>query len=411
MTNDNNTPIDTTNATQTPLNIAATDATVTTAGTNTALTAAETTTTTLPMGNAADETTRRSLFGAGLYQTAFDQIEERSIKTGFGTVFAICFLAFPRNVCNLSRKRKKKMTNDNNTPIDTTYVIQTPLNVAATDATVTNIGNITASTAAATTSTILPAGNAADETTRRSLFGAGLYQTAFDRIEERSIKTGFGTVFAICFQALPRNKKKMTNDNNTPIDTTDVIQTPVNVAATDATVTYVGNITASTAAATISTILPAGNATDETTRRSLFGAGLYQTAFDRIEERSIKMGFGTVFAICFLALPRKKKKMTNDNNTPIDTTDVIQTPLNIAATDATVASVGNITASTAAATTSTILPAGNAADETTRRSLFGAGLYQTGSVSATASQSGLPAFTILTQNRFMFKALIGLKND
>ncbi|KAF3580732.1 hypothetical protein DY000_02030179 [Brassica cretica] len=69
--------------------------------------------------------------------------------------------------------------------------------------------------------------------------------------------------------------------------------------------------------------------------------------------------------------------MTNDNNTPIDTTDVIQTPLNIAATDATVASVGNITASTAAATTSTILPAGNAADETTRRSLFGAGLYQT----------------------------------
>ncbi|KAF3604112.1 hypothetical protein F2Q69_00037916 [Brassica cretica] len=51
--------------------------------------------------------------------------------------------------------------------------------------------------------------------------------------------------------------------------------------------------------------------------------------------------------------------MTNDNNTPIDTTDVIQTPLNAAATDAT-----GVT--TAAATTSTILPAGNAADETER---------------------------------------------
>ncbi|WZZ26370.1 hypothetical protein YC2023_009771 [Brassica napus] len=66
------------------------------------------------------------------------------------------------------------MTNDNNTLIDVTT---TPLNVAATDATVTTVANITASTAAATTSTILPAGNAADETTRRSLFGAGLYQT------------------------------------------------------------------------------------------------------------------------------------------------------------------------------------------------------------------------------------------
>ncbi|KAF3512988.1 hypothetical protein F2Q69_00010027 [Brassica cretica] len=64
--------------------------------------------------------------------------------------------------------------------------------------------------------------------------------------------------------------------------------------------------------------------------------------------------------------------MTNDNNTPIDTTDVTTTPLNVAATDATVTTAGNITASTAAATTSTILPAGNAADETTRRSLFGA---------------------------------------
>ncbi|KAF2597817.1 hypothetical protein F2Q68_00008665, partial [Brassica cretica] len=48
---------------------------------------------------------------------------------------------------------------------------------SATDATVTTVGNITASTAAVTTSNILPAGNAADETTRRSLFGAGLYQT------------------------------------------------------------------------------------------------------------------------------------------------------------------------------------------------------------------------------------------
>ncbi|KAF3504801.1 hypothetical protein F2Q69_00043486 [Brassica cretica] len=71
----------------------------------------------------------------------------------------------------------------------------------------------------------------------------------------------------------------MTNDNNTPIDTTDVTTTPLNVVATDATVTTAGNITASTAAATLSTILPAGNAADETTRRSLFGAGLYQTGF------------------------------------------------------------------------------------------------------------------------------------
>ncbi|KAF2534181.1 hypothetical protein F2Q70_00031518 [Brassica cretica] len=145
------------------------------------------------------------------------------------------------------------MTNDNNTPIDTTNVNQTPLNVAATDATVTTAGNITASTAAATTSTILPVGNAADETTRRSLFGAGLYQTG----------------------------KTMTNDNNIPIDTTNVNKTPLNVAATDATVTTAGNITASTAAATTSTIFPTGNAADETTRRSLFGAGLYQTASER----------------------------------------------------------------------------------------------------------------------------------
>ena len=73
---------------------------------------------------------------------------------------------------------------------------------------------------------------------------------------------------------------------------------------------------------------------------------------------------------CFLY-----RKMTHENDTPtpMDTSDVIQTPLNAAATGVTTA--GNITASTAAATTSTILPAGNAADETTRRSLFGAGLY------------------------------------
>ncbi|KAF3610459.1 hypothetical protein DY000_02049680 [Brassica cretica] len=61
----------------------------------------------------------------------------------------------------------------------------------------------------------------------------------------------------------------MTNDNNNPINTTDVTTTPLNVAATDATVTTAGNITATT-----STSLPVGNATDETTRRSLFGDGL-----------------------------------------------------------------------------------------------------------------------------------------
>ncbi|KAF2583330.1 hypothetical protein F2Q68_00005441 [Brassica cretica] len=67
------------------------------------------------------------------------------------------------------------MTNDNNTPIDTTNVIQTPLNVATTDATgVTTAGTITVSTAAETTTTTLPVSNAADETARRSLFGAGL---------------------------------------------------------------------------------------------------------------------------------------------------------------------------------------------------------------------------------------------
>ncbi|KAF2568590.1 hypothetical protein F2Q68_00026926 [Brassica cretica] len=71
--------------------------------------------------------------------------------------------------------------------------------------------------------------------------------------------------------------------------------------------------------------------------------------------------------------------MTNDNNTPIDTTNVTQTPLNVAATDATgVTTAGTNTASTSAATTTTTLPVGNAADETTRCSLFGAGLYQTG---------------------------------
>ncbi|KAF3541423.1 hypothetical protein F2Q69_00025497 [Brassica cretica] len=156
--------------------------------------------------------------------------------------------------------------------------------------------------------------------------------------------------------------RKMTNDNNHPIDTIDVTTTPLNVAATDATVTTVGNITASTAAATTSTILPAGNTADETTCRSLFGAGLYQTEFNRIEKRFNKD----------LLTVLRTLKMTNDNNTPIDVTT---TPLNVPATNATVTTVGNITALTAAATTSTILPAGNAADETTRRSLFGAGLY------------------------------------
>ncbi|KAF3506800.1 hypothetical protein F2Q69_00007576 [Brassica cretica] len=78
--------------------------------------------------------------------------------------------------------------------------------------------------------------------------------------------------------------------------------------------------------------------------------------------------------------------MTNDNNTSIDTTNVIQTPLNVAATDATgVTTAGTITPSTAAATTTTTLPVGNAADETARRSLFGAGLYQMDSVSGTTS--------------------------
>ncbi|KAF3559767.1 hypothetical protein F2Q69_00011349 [Brassica cretica] len=65
------------------------------------------------------------------------------------------------------------MTNDNNIHIDTMNVIQTPLNVAATDATgVTTAGTITASTASATTTTTLPVGNAAYETARHSLFGA-----------------------------------------------------------------------------------------------------------------------------------------------------------------------------------------------------------------------------------------------
>ncbi|KAL0716049.1 hypothetical protein Bca4012_065371 [Brassica carinata] len=60
----------------------------------------------------------------------------------------------------------------NTTPINAT-ITQTPLNVSATDATLTNVGTI----AATTTTTTLPVGNGADETTRRSLFGAGLYQT------------------------------------------------------------------------------------------------------------------------------------------------------------------------------------------------------------------------------------------
>ncbi|KAF3543977.1 hypothetical protein DY000_02002864 [Brassica cretica] len=81
--------------------------------------------------------------------------------------------------------------------------------------------------------------------------------------------------------------------------------------------------------------------------------------------------------------------MTNGNNTPIDTTDVTTTPLNVAATDATVATVGNITSSTAAATTSTILPAGNVVDETTRWSLFG--------VATSCSRSGKSLQAVLVQ--------------
>ncbi|KAL0694672.1 hypothetical protein Bca4012_061852 [Brassica carinata] len=65
----------------------------------------------------------------------------------------------------------------NTTPIDAS-ITQTPLNVSATDATLTNVGTIDVGTIAATTTTTLPVGNGADETTRRSLFGAGLYQTA-----------------------------------------------------------------------------------------------------------------------------------------------------------------------------------------------------------------------------------------
>ena len=78
------------------------------------------------------------------------------------------------------------------------------------------------------------------------------------------------------------------------------------------------------------------------------------------------------------------KKMTNDNNTTIDTTNVTPTLLNVVATDATVTTAGTITASTAA-TTTTILPVGNTADETGHHSLFGAGLYQSDSVSGTTS--------------------------
>ncbi|KAF3487073.1 hypothetical protein F2Q69_00052770 [Brassica cretica] len=61
MTNDNNTTIDTTNVTPTPLNVVATDAIVTTAGTITASTAA-TTTTTLPVDplkSEADQASQR----------------------------------------------------------------------------------------------------------------------------------------------------------------------------------------------------------------------------------------------------------------------------------------------------------------------------------------------------------------
>ncbi|KAF3591711.1 hypothetical protein DY000_02022850 [Brassica cretica] len=66
------------------------------------------------------------------------------------------------------------MKNDNNIPVDTKNIIQTPLNVATTDATgVTTAGTNTASTTAATTTTTIPVGNGADETTRCSLFSAG----------------------------------------------------------------------------------------------------------------------------------------------------------------------------------------------------------------------------------------------
>ena len=71
--------------------------------------------------------------------------------------------------------------------------------------------------------------------------------------------------------------------------------------------------------------------------------------------------------------------MTYPNNTPIDTT-IDQTPLNAAGTDATV-----ITAVTIAASTSTSVPVGIVTDETTSRSLFGAGLYQMGSILGTTS--------------------------
>ncbi|KAF2564535.1 hypothetical protein F2Q70_00019056 [Brassica cretica] len=98
------------------------------------------------------------------------------------------------------------MTNDNNTAIDTTDVTTTPLNVAATHATVTTAGNITASTTAATTSTILPAGNAADETTRRSLFGAGLYQTVSQLLTYGCIPTSSAKSFS-SGQALGGHKR------------------------------------------------------------------------------------------------------------------------------------------------------------------------------------------------------------
>ncbi|KAF3489517.1 hypothetical protein F2Q69_00053646 [Brassica cretica] len=145
------------------------------------------------------------------------------------------------------------MKNDNNIPVDTKNIIQTPLNVATTDATgVTTAGTNTASTTAATTTTTLPVGNGADETTRCSLFSAGLYQT--------------GSVSGT-------TRKTMKNDNNIPVDTKNIIQTPLNVATTDATgVTTAGTNTASTAAATTTTTLPVGNGADETTRCSLFSA-------------------------------------------------------------------------------------------------------------------------------------------
>lgn len=63
----------------------------------------------------------------------------------------------------------------------------------------------------------------------------------------------------------------------------------------------------------------------------------------------------------------------------IDTT-IVKTSLNVSKTDATLTDAGTIPAST-----TTILPVENGADETTRRTLFGAALYQSGSALGTTS--------------------------